>query len=59
MPLDRADDEGGTEAGRRAWMARRPVVNGPRTPGQRARPWQFLYFFSLPQGQGSLRPTAA
>ena len=23
------------------------------------RPWQFLYFFPLPQGQGSLRPTVA
>src|SRR3954470_11343073 len=26
---------------------------------QAERPWQFLYFLPLPQGQGSLRPTAA
>ena len=29
----------------------------PPSPPAFSRPWQFLYFFPLPQGQGSLRPT--
>lgn len=38
--------------------ARRPAA-APRSAGPQARPWQCLYFFPDPQGQGALRGVAA
>src|SRR5262249_9047507 len=40
-------------------VGRRPagVPRRRSHPGHAAAPWHFLYFFPLPHGQGSLRPT--
>src|SRR5882762_3745339 len=46
-----------------ASMRKRPTQVGPRdeerrrVSGYAAAPWHFLYFFPLPHGQGSFRPT--
>ena len=34
-----------------------PKVPRPSSAEPLYAPWHFLYFFPLPQGQGSLRPT--
>jgi len=39
-------------------LARRAPM-APRATGPQARPWQCLYFFPDPQGQGALRGVAA
>lgn len=40
-------------------LAQRSVINTSHSSSEHSphAPWHFLYFFPLPQGQGSLRPT--
>jgi hypothetical protein len=49
-------DMGATLSNCRLNNAERRTRSAKREP-YATRPWQFLYFFPLPQGQGSLRPT--
>ena len=41
----------------RPWRTRPGVAHAGGANRYAAAPWHFLYFFSLPQGHGSLRPT--